>query len=145
MITIDNINFTPFPAFVGGLLIGIAVIIFFISTGRLAGVSGIANNALTKTKNRSSNLLFLLGLVLGPFSYTLATNKEILFSVTNSLPLIVLGGLLVGIGTKIGNGCTSGHGICGISRFSIRSFVATIIFMLMAMVSVIVIKLLGIN
>tara|TARA_Y100000590_G_C15613886_1_gene974946 strand:- start:413 stop:850 length:438 start_codon:yes stop_codon:yes gene_type:complete len=145
MITIDNINFTPFPAFVGGLLIGIAVIIFFISTGRLAGVSGIANNALTKTKNRSSNLLFLLGLVLGPFSYTLATNKEILFSVTNSLPLIVLGGLLVGIGTKIGNGCTSGHGICGISRFSIRSFVATIIFMLMAMFSVIVIKLLGIN
>ena len=145
MITIDTINFTPFPAFVGGLLIGIAVIIFFISTGRLAGVSGIANNALTKTKNRSSNLLFLLGLVLGPFSYTLATNKEILFSVTNSLPLIVLGGLLVGIGTKIGNGCTSGHGICGISRFSIRSFVATIIFMLMAMVSVIVIKLLGIN
>ena len=145
MITIDTINFTPFPAFVGGLLIGIAVIIFFISTGRLAGVSGIANSALTKTKNRSSNLLFLLGLVLGPFSYTLATNKEILFSVTNSLPLIVLGGLLVGIGTKIGNGCTSGHGICGISRFSIRSFVATIIFMLMAMLSVIVIKLLGIN
>ena len=145
MITIDTINFTPFPAFVGGLLIGIAVIIFFISTGRLAGVSGIANNALTKTKNRSSNLLFLLGLVLGPFSYTLATNKEILFSVTNSLPLIVLGGLLVGIGTKIGNGCTSGHGICGISRFSIRSFVATIVFMLMAMLSVIVIKLLGIN
>ena len=93
----------------------------------------------------SLGLLFLLGLVLGPFSYTLATNKEILFSVTNSLPLIVLGGLLVGIGTKIGNGCTSGHGICGISRFSIRSFVATIIFMLMAMVSVIVIKLLGIN
>ena len=145
MITIDNINFTPFPAFVGGLLIGIAVIIFFISTGRLAGVSGIANNALTKTKNRSSNLLFLLGLVLGPFSYTFVTNKEILFSVTNSLPLIVFGGLLVGIGTKIGNGCTSGHGICGISRFSIRSIVATIVFMLMAIFSVIVIKLLGIN
>ena len=145
MITIDTINFTPFPAFVGGLLIGIAVIIFFISTGRLAGVSGIANNALTKTKNRSSNLLFLLGLVLGPFSYTFVTNKEILFSVTNSLPLIVFGGLLVGIGTKIGNGCTSGHGICGISRFSIRSIVATIVFMLMAIFSVIVIKLLGIN
>ena len=145
MITIDTINFTPFPAFVGGLLIGIAVIIFFISTGRLAGVSGIANSALTKTKNRSSNLLFLLGLVLGPFSYTLATNKEILFSVTNSLPLIVLGGLLVGIGTKIGNGCTSGHGICGISRFSIRSIFATIIFMLTAMLSVFLIKFLGIS
>ena len=145
MITIDTINFTPFPAFVGGLLIGIAVIIFFISTGRLAGVSGIANNALTKTKNRSSNLLFLLGLVLGPFSYTFVTNKEILFSVTNSLPLIVFGGLLVGIGTKIGNGCTSGHGICGISRFSIRSIVATIVFMLMAMLSVFLIKFLGIS
>ena len=145
MITIDTINFTPFSAFLGGLLIGIAVILFFVSTGRLAGVSSIANNALTKAKNRSSNLLFLLGLVLGPFSYTLTSNKEILFSVTHSLPLIILGGLLVGIGTKIGNGCTSGHGICGISRFSIRSIVATIIFMLMAMLSVLVIKSLGIN
>ena len=145
MITIDTINFTPFSAFTGGLLIGVAVILFFISTGRLAGVSSIVNNTLTRTQNRLSNFLFLIGLVLGPFVYALITSKEILFSITSSLPLIVIGGLLVGIGTRIGNGCTSGHGICGISRFSIRSIVATITFMFIAMITVFVLKLLGLN
>ena len=145
MITIDSTNFTPFSAFTGGLLIGVAVILFFISTGRLAGVSSIVNNTLTRTQNRLSNFLFLIGLVLGPFVYALITSKEILFSITSSLPLIVIGGLLVGIGTRIGNGCTSGHGICGISRFSIRSIVATITFMFIAMITVFVLKLLGLN
>ena len=145
MITIDSANFTPLSAFIGGLLIGIAVILFFISTGRLAGISGIVNNTLTRTQNRLSNFLFLVGLVLGPFVYSLTTSKEILFSITSSLPLIIIGGLLVGIGTRIGNGCTSGHGICGISRFSIRSIVATITFMFIAMITVFVLKLLGLN
>ena len=119
MITIDTINFTPFSAFSGGLLIGIAVILFFISTGRLAGVSGIVNNTLTNTQNWLSNFLFLVGLVLGPSVYVLILNKDIAFSMTSSLPLIIIGGILVGFGTKIGSGCTSGHGICGISRLSL--------------------------
>ena len=143
MITIDTINFTPFSAFSGGLLIGIAVILFFISTGRLAGVSGIVNNTLTNTQNWLSNFLFLVGLVLGPSVYVLILNKDIAFSMTSSLPLIIIGGILVGFGTKIGSGCTSGHGICGISRFSTRSIVATITFMIIAMITVVLLKLLG--
>ena len=143
MITIDTINFTPFSAFSGGLLIGIAVILFFISTGRLAGVSGIVNNTLTNTQNWLSNFLFLVGLVLGPSVYVLILNKDIAFSMTSSLPLIIIGGILVGFGTKIGSGCTSGHGICGISRFSVRSIVATITFMIIAMITVVLLRLLG--
>ena len=143
MITIDSTNFTPFSAFTGGLLIGIAVILFFISTGRLAGVSGIVNNTLTNTKNWLSNFLFLVGLVLGPSVYVLILNNDIVFSMTSSLPLIIIGGILVGFGTKIGSGCTSGHGICGISRFSVRSIVATITFMIIAMITVALLKLLG--
>ena len=142
MITIDTMNFTPFSAFSGGLLIGIAVILFFISTGRLAGVSGIVNNTLTNTQNWLSNFLFLVGLVLGP-SVLLILNKDIAFSMTSSLPLIIIGGILVGFGTKIGSGCTSGHGICGISRFSVRSIVATITFMIIAMITVVLLRLLG--
>ena len=145
MINIDIVNFTPLSAFVGGVFIGIAVILFFISTGRLAGVSGIVNNALTKTQNRLSNLLFLLGLVLGPIIYLLISKKDISFSMTSSIPLIILGGLLVGYGTQVGRGCTSGHGICGISRFSIRSIVATITFILLAMVTVLFLKLLDLS
>ncbi len=143
MITIDTINFTPFSAFSGGLLIGIAVILFFISTGRLAGVSGIVNNTLTNTQNWLSNFLFLVGLVLGPSIYVFILNKDIAFSMTSSLPLIIIGGILVGFGTKIGSGCTSGHGICGISRFSVRSIVATITFMIIAMITVALLRLLG--
>ena len=143
MITIDTINFTPFSAFSGGLLIGIAVILFFISTGRLAGVSGIVNNTLTNTQNWLSNFLFLVGLVLGPSVYVLILNKDIAFSMTSSLPLIIIGGILVGFGTKIGNGCTRGHGLCGISRFSVRSIVATITFMIIAMITVVLLRLLG--
>ena len=143
MITIDTMNFTPFSAFSGGLLIGIAVILFFISTGRLAGVSGIVNNTLTNTQNWLSNFLFLVGLVLGPSVYVLILNKDIAFSMTSSLPLIIIGGILVGFGTKIGSGCTSGHGICGISRFSVRSIVATITFMIIAMITVVILRLLG--
>ena len=143
MITIDTLNFTPISAFSGGILIGIAVILFFISTGRLAGVSGIVNNTLTNTKNWLSNFLFLVGLVLGPSVYVLILNKDIAFSMTSSLPLIIIGGILVGFGTKIGSGCTSGHGICGISRFSVRSIVATITFMIIAMITVVILRLLG--
>ena len=145
MITIDTLNFTPFTAFSGGLLIGFAVILFFVTTGRLAGVSGIVNNALTNTKNWQSNFLFLIGLVLGPILYTFILNKDIPFSVTSSQPLIIIGGILVGLGTKIGSGCTSGHGICGISRFSYRSIFATLTFMVAAIITVIALKWLGLT
>ena len=140
---IDFANFTPFSSFIGGLLIGIAVVIFFVSNGRLAGVSGIVNNSLTKKHNRLTNLIFLLGLVLGPLSYMFFLQIDLPFDMTSSVPIIIFGGLMVGIGTKIGSGCTSGHGVCGISRFSIRSILATIIFILSAIMTVFFFKLVG--
>ena len=145
MITIDTLSFTPFSAFSGGLLIGFAVILFFVSTGRLAGISSIVNNTLTNTTNWLSNFLFLIGLILGPIVYVFILNKDIPFSVTSSQPLIIIGGILVGLGTRIGSGCTSGHGICGISRFSLRSILATLIFMIVAMITVFVLKWLGLT
>lgn len=138
---IDYINFSPLSSFIGGLLVGIAVIIFFVSNGRLAGVSSIVNNSLTKTRNRTINLLFLFGLVLGPLIYMAFFQTTFPFVMTSSLPIIIFGGLMVGIGTKIGNGCTSGHGVCGISRLSIRSVIATILFMLSSMLTVFIFKL----
>jgi len=134
------INFTPLSAFVGGIIIGLAVILFFVGNGRLAGVSGIINNALVSKKNKPNNFLFIVGLVLGPIFYAFFTKINIPFLITPSLPIIISAGLLVGIGTKIGSGCTSGHGICGISRLSLRSITATIIFMITAIITV---KLIG--
>ena len=130
------INFTPQSAFLGGIIIGFAVIIFFIGNGRLAGVSGIVNAALVSKKNRTDNFLFLVGLVLGPIFYVFFAKIDIPFLITSSLPIIIAGGFLVGVGTKVGRGCTSGHGICGISLLSPRSITATIIFMITAIITV---------
>ena len=130
------INFTPLSAFVGGIIIGLAVILFFVGNGRLAGVSGIVNNALVSKQNRTDNFLFIVGLVLGPIFYAFFTKNNIPFLITSSLPIIIIAGLLVGIGTKVGRGCTSGHGICGISLLSLRSIIATIIFMITAIITV---------
>ena len=130
------VNFTPFSAFVGGAIIGFAVVLFFIGNGRLAGVSGIASNFLTSKINRVDNFLFLIGLVVGPIIFSIFVNNEIPFLITDSFPLIIFGGLLVGIGTRVSGGCTSGHGICGIGRFSLRSIVATITFILTGIVTV---------
>ena len=134
------VNFTPQSAFLGGIIIGLAVIIFFIGNGRLAGISGIVNDTLVSKQNRTDNFLFVVGLVLGPIFYTFLTKINIPFLITSSLPIIISAGLLVGIGTKIGSGCTSGHGICGISRLSLRSITATIIFMITEIITV---KLIG--
>jgi len=134
------VNFTPQSAFLGGIIIGLAVILFFVGNGRLAGVSGIVNNALVSKQNRTDNFLFIVGLVLGPIFYAFFTKNNIPFLITSSLPIIIIAGLLVGIGTKVGKGCTSGHGICGISLLSLRSIIATITFMITAIITV---KLIG--
>ena len=131
------VNFTPLSAFIGGIIIGLAVVLLFIGNGRLAGVSGIASNSLTSKKNRIDNLLFLIGLVVGPVVFIIFINNDIEFFITDSLLLIIFGGLLVGVGTRVAGGCTSGHGICGIGRISLRSIVATIIFIFTAIVTVI--------
>ena len=142
---IDLINFTPYSSLIGGLIIGVAVVLFFITTGRLAGISGIVSSTLEKNENKFSNLLFIIGLVLGPLVFIFFSQNDAVFKMTSSIPLIIVGGLLVGVGTKIGRGCTSGHGICGISRFSMRSILATIIFMIFAMITVYFLQLLEIS
>ena len=130
------INFTPIEAFLGGLIIGFSVVLFYIANGRIAGISGIVNNSIFSNVNRFDNILFVIGLVIGPMLYKIIINPEINFNISNSIPLLIAAGFLVGVGTKIGSGCTSGHGICGISRFSKRSIVATLIFMISAIVTV---------
>ena len=130
------VNFTPVTASLGGILIGLAVVVFFLFNGRLVGISGIAANALTEKNNRFDNILFLLGLVIGPILYSLFTKNEINITISNSFILLIIAGLLVGIGTRISGGCTSGHGISGIGRFSLRSIVATITFMIVGIITV---------
>ena len=141
---IDFDNFTPYTSFLGGILIGIAIIIFFISTGRLAGVSGLSYNVISNN-NRYTNFLFLIGLVMGPLVYKYTITENIPFIITNNYFILISGGLIVGLGTKIGSGCTSGHGVCGISRFSIRSILATISFILSGVITVLLIQLLNFN
>ncbi len=130
------INFTPIEAFLGGLIIGVSVVLFYIANGRIAGISGIVNNSIFSNVNRFDNILFVIGLVIGPILYKIIINPEISFNISNSIPLLIAAGFLVGVGTKIGSGCTSGHGICGISRFSKRSIVATLIFIISAILTV---------
>ena len=132
------VNFTPYSALIGGIIIGLAVVIFFLFNGRLVGISGIAANALNQKERRIDNVLFLVGLILGPIFYSLISNKEINISISNSLPLLIVAGLLVGIGTRISGGCTSGHGISGIGRFSLRSIIATITFMIVGILTVLI-------
>ena len=135
------INFTPLEAFIGGLIIGLAVVLFYVANGRIARISGIINNSIFSKINRLDNILFIIGLILGPILYKLIVNPNINFNISSSVPLLILAGLFVGAGTKIGSGCTSGHGICGISRLSKRSFVATFLFMISAIVTVLITRL----
>jgi len=132
------VNFTPLSALIGGLIIGLAVVLFFVLNGRSIGISGIASNFLTSKNNRMDNLLFLIGLIIGPIVYKLITQDEINISISNSLLLLAIAGLLVGVGTRIGGGCTSGHGISGIGRFSLRSIVATVTFMIVGILTVLI-------
>jgi uncharacterized membrane protein YedE/YeeE len=132
------INFTPISALTGGLLIGFSVFLFFILNGRMTGISGIASNFLISKNNRIDNLLFLIGLILGPLIYSYFTNQKIEISITNSLFFLIGGGVLVGLGTKISGGCTSGHGISGVGRFSLRSIIATITFMIVGILTVLI-------
>ena len=134
-------NFTPLSAFLGGLVIGIAVMLFFALNGRLIGISGIARNFLNSNDKRFDNFLFLIGLILGPIIYQLFSKEVVTINITNSIYLLGIAGLLVGLGTSIGSGCTSGHGICGISRFSLRSIIATITFMIVGILTVFVTNL----
>ena len=132
------INSTPISALTGGFIIGFSVFLFFILNGRMTGISGIASNFLISKDNRIDNLLFLIGLILGPLIYSYFTNQKIEILITNSLFLLIGGGVLVGLGTRISGGCTSGHGISGVGRFSLRSVIATMTFMIVGILTVLI-------
>ena len=133
-------HFTPVQALVSGLLIGTAATLTLWTSGRIAGISGIlAGSLFQKGQEAFWRGLFLCGLLLGGATYSLFNGG--LEIETEATPLMtILAGLLVGFGTRMGNGCTSGHGVCGIARFSRRSLVATITFMMVAMLTVWVIR-----
>ena len=123
-------NFTPISGLIGGLLIGLATTLLLLLNGRIAGISGIVGGLLTRKGSEvGSRAKFVAGLLLGAFVYMLATNGALPVRIEASLPIMVVTGLLVGFGTRLGSGCTSGHGVSGIARFSKRSIVATSVFM----------------
>lgn len=129
-------NFTPLPSFTGGLLIGLAATILLLLIGRIAGISGIIANILPARTNETGwRLAFMTGLIVTPLLWvTISDNTAP--AIDTSTPILIIGGLLVGFGTSLGSGCTSGHGVCGIGRFSVRSIIATVVFMAAAMITV---------
>lgn len=138
-------NAMPVEGFIGGLLIGLAATIMLLGLGRIAGVSGLAARATgiaDMGAPRSIALAFIIGLPLGAF--LIAT---LVGGVTTKFPVsiwpLIIGGLMVGFGTRLGSGCTSGHGVCGMSRLSPRSLVATALFMVSGFVTVALLRLGG--
>ncbi|WP_016943402.1 YeeE/YedE family protein [Dickeya zeae] len=124
-------QFTPLPSLSGGLLIGIAASVLVLFCGRIAGISGILVGVLPEKGKiiEKWRLAFLAGLILAPLLYTTFFHHPDV-TLNTSTPGLLLAGFLVGVGTRLGSGCTSGHGVCGLSRFSVRSLVATLVFML---------------
>ena len=137
---IDTSHFTPLSALIGGLIIGAAAVLFMLVNGRIAGISGIVGGLLTPVKHDVLwRIAFVAGLIMAPVMYAFfAPLPEV--RIDADYPLLILAGLLVGIGTRYGSGCTSGHGICGISRLSPRSIVATILFMASGFMTVFVMR-----
>jgi uncharacterized membrane protein YedE/YeeE len=135
-------NFTPGTALLGGLLIGVAATLLLWTSGRVAGISGMLGALVSPGGERAVGGWFLLGLVVagagGVWLFPAAVAPS-----PRSLAVLAVGGLVVGAGTRLGRGCTSGHGVCGISRFSTRSIAATVAFMLTGVITVTLVRLLG--
>lgn len=138
--SIDWNSFTPWTALLGGLLIGLAAAGFVLVNGRIAGISGILGGLLSaKTGDKSWRVAFIGGILAAPLAYQLFGALPPA-QIDAGWPLLVAAGLLTGIGTRYGSGCTSGHGVCGLSRLSPRSLVATLTFMGAGFVTVFVIR-----
>jgi hypothetical protein len=144
--SMDMLNFTPGTSAAGGALIGLAAAIFILANGRIAGISGILGGLLRPMAGDISwRITFVLGLVMAPVLYSLFAELPAI-RIDSGFPALVIAGLLVGIGTRYSSGCTSGHGICGISRLSPRSLVATTSFMAAGFATVFVLRhLLGVG
>ncbi|WP_410498258.1 YeeE/YedE family protein [Chitinibacter sp. S2-10] len=143
LVQIDFANFTPLASLLGGALIGLSAGLLILLSGRIAGIAGIIGGLFSGGSwakgDKSWRILFALGLLLAPALWSLFAPLPALTMVTSPVGLIIAG-LLVGIGTRYANGCTSGHGICGLSRLSLRSLSAVISFMAAGFVTVFIIK-----
>ncbi|NNG23491.1 YeeE/YedE family protein [Telluria aromaticivorans] len=138
--SIDWIHFTPWRSLAGGLLIGAAAAAFILFNGRIAGISGILGGLLRPVRGDTGwRVAFLLGLAGAPLAYGLVAALPAA-NVAADVPTLVAAGLLVGLGTRYGAGCTSGHGVCGLSRQSPRSLAATAAFMLAGFATVFVVR-----
>lgn len=134
--TIDWANFTPWSSLAGGVLIGLATAMFLLLNGRIAGISGILGGLLRPTKGDVGwRIAFVAGLTFSPIAFSVAAPLPAV-QIDADAASLIMAGLLVGIGTRYGSGCTSGHGVCGLSRLSPRSMVATALFMLAGFVTV---------
>lgn len=136
-------EFTPLQGLLGGGLIGLSAALLMASLGRIAGISGIFSGLLTRNlfslgPDQSWRLSFIGGILIGATLFNFYSPVKLSF--VSNWPLTIVSGLLVGAGTQLGSGCTSGHGVCGIARFSLRSLVATLVFMLTAIVVVFLVR-----
>jgi uncharacterized membrane protein YedE/YeeE len=140
---IDWTHFTPWASLSGGILLGVASALFILLNGRILGISGILGGLLPpKPTDASWRITFLLGLFVSPLVMEALAPAELLHAprIDASMAMVVIAGLLVGIGTRYGSGCTSGHGVCGLSRLSPRSMAATGLFMAAGFATVFVLK-----
>jgi uncharacterized protein len=136
---IDYAHFTPLASFAGGAIIGLAAGLLILLAGKITGIAGIVGGLINSAKDKTWRVLFVAGLLASPWLWQLFTPLPDLAMVT-SIPGLIIAGLLVGIGTRYANGCTSGHGICGLSRFSVRSLAAVASFMGAGFATVFIIK-----
>ncbi|MDA9175709.1 YeeE/YedE family protein [Alphaproteobacteria bacterium] len=142
----DFTNFTPGAASLGGLLIGASGLILFALLGRQAGVSSVAGGLMRlDLRDLDWRIAFLGGIIVGPLVVSFVRGAAIPFEITLNPWMLVIAGLLVGFGTRLGNGCTSGHGICGVSRLSVRSIVAVVTFVCVGVVATTLARLGGLS
>ena len=141
--TIDWIHFTPWMSLAGGLLLGVAAAMFILVNGRVLGISGIVGGLLVpKNSDAGWRVAFLLGLAAAPLIFRMVMPADLIQAprIDAGYLAVVAAGLLVGVGTRYGSGCTSGHGVCGLSRLSPRSLLATITFMAAGFLTVFVLR-----
>ena len=137
--SIDWAAFTPYSALIGGALIGLASVLLILGIGRVAGISGIVGGLFSGYRTEQWRWYFLVGLLASPWLYQLFAVFPAV-QITSDVPVLVVAGLLVGVGTRYATGCTSGHGVCGLSQLSMRSLVATLSFMMAGFITVYVMK-----
>jgi uncharacterized membrane protein YedE/YeeE len=134
-------NFTPASALLGGAMLGASAAVFLVLNGRVAGISGILGGLIPPARGETGwRLAFLAGLFTAPLAYVSLGGSLPTVAVTQSLALLAVAGLMVGFGSRLGAGCTSGHGVCGIGRGSPRSLAATLVFMATAVLTVLVVR-----